>query len=314
MKKIISIIFLLALLIPAQPALAEEGDFFALPKLDESVGSKSNEYFDIAVKPEKSYTLYVELTNNTDHKMAIKASFGNATTNADGNFEFTDAKSDLDFTKFATGADRVDLKAYSGATYEITLKIPSEKFTGDRMGAVIFEYDGEKIPVSIKLSEGQADPNGKIELKSVTGLVEWGKTNDGAKLTMNLANKTGNLYSSLSYTLTVINTDTRQIVFDQRQRNMQALPNSEYSTEMFWKKGRFTSAELKANYQATVNISDANTGDEWTYTKTFKIVRDAKLQALDTFLVCFFIAIIVLLIANIILFAFLSKKKARKLL
>ncbi|WP_261805982.1 DUF916 domain-containing protein [Lapidilactobacillus luobeiensis] len=146
-------VLLMVLMIPTKVQAAGL-PFSVSPQLPSEQREKTSSYFDVIVGTGQQTRLVVQLKNETDQTVKVKASVATAQTNDSGQVAYgikqkTDTTLKYQLPDLVKGPATVTLPANETVAYTATLTMPTQHFAGLVAGAFIFS------PVTAQTTEAQ---------------------------------------------------------------------------------------------------------------------------------------------------------------
>lgn len=167
-RLLMSVLVALAMFfIPAVTAFAvTPAGFFLKPVMPDNQASNDSNFWNIVLNPGEKQTLYVDVTNETDTELKLLTNVANASTNLNGQVQYTSPTSvgstiqpQVDYTKYITVDKAITLKPKEVKHVAVQVQMPDKTFTGLATGGVAFYRDPATIKDDSKQKQGFAIQN-----------------------------------------------------------------------------------------------------------------------------------------------------------
>lgn len=277
----LSVIALVECLLVSTPAYASEFNFAVTPKASQNQIDKEKTYFDLLLAPGQKDTLVVDLRNDTDKEVTVKADINSATTNDNGVVEYSknEVKHDptlkFNLKDYVEAPETITLKPQSAAEYKVNIHMPDETFDGVIAGGITFSEKNpdESTSSSEKNTKGlaikneysyviallmrQTKENGDPDL--VLNSVDPNQRNARNVIQGNLQNPKATFLNQLATKTTITKVSDTKVLYADEQRGLQVAPNSNFNLSVPLKGDRLKAGKYKMKIEAYGQKEDSGT-------------------------------------------------------
>ena len=139
-----------------QANAAENKPLFSIkPVMPDNQADSKSTFWNVVLNPGQKETLYVDVINSTDKELKLKTNVANASTNMNGQVQYTSPTSkgssvnpEVDLTKNVQVAKDIVLKAKETKRVPVDIEMANKSFTGLASGGVAFFQDPSTIEKS----------------------------------------------------------------------------------------------------------------------------------------------------------------------
>lgn len=269
----------------------DENSLFNVTVIPNELQKKTDSsFFDLLVEPNDQTKLNLLVTNTGKEKKKIVISPTNATTNRNGEVDYSeinkneirDSSLKIALTDLIEEKKIVDLEPGETKKVEFNLKIPSEEFDGIILGAFVVyvsedistEEDGNndsgmviknkfEIRKVIQIQEKQTFPIPQLKINDIG--FNW--VDNIPALTVNIQNTKPTLFGEISIKATVREKNKKKLVKEYSVANFEMAPNSNFDFPIFWHNQEI----VEGNYWVNLDISSGS--QKWKLEKDFSISK-----------------------------------------
>lgn len=269
----------------------DENSLFNVTVIPNELQKKTDSsFFDLLVEPNDQTKLNLLVTNTGREKKKIIISPTNATTNRNGEVDYSeinkneirDSSLKIALTDLIEEKKIVDLEPGETKKVEFNLKIPSEEFDGIILGAFVVyvsedistEEDGNndsgmviknkfEIRKVIQIQEKQTIPIPQLKINDIG--FNW--IDNTPALTVNIQNTKPTLFGEISIKATVREKNKKKLVKEYSVSNFEMAPNSNFDFPIFW----YNQEIVEGNYWLNLDISSGS--QKWELEKDFSISK-----------------------------------------
>lgn len=252
--------------------------------------NQEDSFFDLLVEPNDQTKLSLLITNTGKEKKKIIISPTNATTNKNGEVDYSelnaadsrDSSLKVALTDLIDEKKEVDLKAGETQKVDFNLKIPKEEFDGVILGAFVVYVDETGISSQPgKKNTGMTIQN-KFEIRKVIQIQQTNKiiipdlklndvgfnwVDNTPALTANIQNLSPTLFGGISIKATVREKNNSKLIKEYSATDIEMAPNSNFNFPIFW----YNQEIREGNYSLLLNISSGS--QTWDLDKVFQISK-----------------------------------------
>lgn len=292
-------------------------------------------YFDLLVKPGETQQLTLEVTSSSKETLNLSITPYSATTNQNGELEFSvepsvhDATLTYPMSQLISGSQSVTLPPMATKEVTFTLKVPKDPFLGKLVGGfTIYDLANDQevktsgknevqirnvfsVVVGIRLQETLK----KIQPKLVLNRVKADLFNYRTAMTANLQNTQPTFISNLNVTAKIKKAGSRKVLYEGEKTEMTMAPNSNFDFPIMLENQQVGPGKYVLELVA-------KSGDyQWSFSKKFTVskaeadkLNDQALELVDKanpwlFILTLFLVISVIVVISVM--ATISKSKWR---
>lgn len=245
-------------------------------------------YFDLKVQPGDTQKLALEITSTSSEELHLKVSPHSATTNQNGELEFSveptvhDSTLEYPMTELISASQSVTLAPKETKQVSFTLKVPEDSFAGKLVGGFTIydqandkevEASGKKevqirnvfsMVVGIQLQEKSQEIKPELKLNGVKANL----FNYRTAMTANLQNTQPTFLSQLKVAAIIKQAGSKKVLYETEKQGMTMAPNSNFDFPIM-----LENQEIKpGNYVMELQASSGK--ETWTVTKKFKVSKE----------------------------------------
>ncbi|MFK4566932.1 hypothetical protein ABH902_001508 [Enterococcus sp. UD-01] len=280
---LLAIIFISSLFYSTKTTLASEMSFTVKAILPENQRSQEVSYYDLRVTPGQKQTLQLELSNDTDEDIVVKASANAAITNDNGIVDYSYNKTKKDssalytFNELAKLPEEITLPKHSKRTVDCVVTLPEKAFDGYILGGMYFEQKGVEeaaksnesmaignrfsYVVGVLLSENDREVKPELALNKVSP----DQKNGNNVVLMNLQNKQPALIKKLQVDAKLYYEKEKKPRYENHQTALTMAPNTNFDYKIDLNEQPF----VPGNYTVKVTVNDGFR--DWQWEKAFTI-------------------------------------------
>ncbi|MCM3675950.1 DUF916 and DUF3324 domain-containing protein [Peribacillus simplex] len=252
---------------------------------------KKKTYFDLLVEPGQKQILEINLRNDTDDDVKINPLIHSATTNLNGVVEYGENDKEADPTllykleDIVKTEEEVIIPAKGNYVLKLDVTVPKKEFDGVVAGGIILQEDTEGTDekqnknednkglsiknefayvVAILLRENENEIKPELQLNDVFP----DQVNARNVINVNIQNTMPMYMNQMTVKSKVTKKDDSQVLYESNKEGMQMAPNSNFDYPISLNGERLEAGDY------TLEMTAASMGEEWHWTRDFKIDGD----------------------------------------
>lgn len=278
-------VLLIALVLP-QTVLADETkslSFSIRAELPENQIDKNQTYFDLRMKPSDKQAINLVLDNPSDEPVSVTVKPNVATTNQNGEMDFTGSNTEIDsslthvFTDLISKEQTVELAANESKKMTFDLTMPAEEFQGIVLGGFyVYKNESEddkkadenvqiknrySYVIGVKLSMNDQEVKPEVVLNDIKPDL----LNYRTIVTANLQNTMPTMIGKFKVDAKVYNKGGTEVLHETVKEGMTMAPNSNFGFPISWDNQRLEPGVYRLKLQASSGE------DQWDFDKEFTI-------------------------------------------
>lgn len=283
----LSIIVALLLLPQVVAAKEEPGEanFSARAEIPENQVDKNQTYFDLRMQPGMEQDLTLVLTNPTKEKVSVTVEPNVATTNQNGEMDFTKRPKKQDntlqypFTELISDKQVVELASNETKNVTFKLKMPQEKIEGMILGGFyLYKNIGEeeeKAEANVQIKNRYSYVIGakltvddqKVKPDVVLNEIKPDLLNYRTVVTANLQNIKPTMIGKFKVEAKIYQKGKTEVLHETTKENMTMAPNSNFDFPINWDNQRLEPGKYQLKLHASSN------DENWEFDKEFTIEK-----------------------------------------
>lgn len=242
-------------------------------------------YFDLLVKPGETQQLILEVVSTSSETLHLNVSPYSATTNQNGELEFSVEPSSHDsslkypMSQLVSGSQSVSVPPMATKQVIFTLKVPEESFSGKVVGGfTIYDQENDReasttskndvqirnvfsLVIGIRLQEKIEPIQPELRLNQVKADL----FNFRTAMTANLQNISPEFIGELKVAATIKKAGSQKVLYESQKAEMTMAPNSNFDFPIMLENQEIEPGSYLLELVATAGK------EEWTFHKKFKV-------------------------------------------
>ncbi|WP_314060971.1 DUF916 and DUF3324 domain-containing protein [uncultured Vagococcus sp.] len=297
---------------------------------------QSKTYFDLLVKPGETQPLVLEIISTSSETLHLNVSPYSATTNQNGELEFSVEPSSHDsslkypMSQLVSGSQSVTVPPMATKQVTFTLKVPKESFKGKIVGGfTIYDQENDReegttskndvqirnvfsLVIGIRLQEKVDTIQPELRLNQVKADL----FNYRTAMTANLQNITPEFIGELKVAATIKKAGSQKVLYESQKSEMTMAPNSNFDFPIMLENQEIGPGNYLLELEATSGQ------EKWRFNKKFKVspeeANQLNSQALDVvktqkpWLMLLTILVVALMIMSLLVVVILTVTRRKK--
>ncbi|MBP1042607.1 DUF916 and DUF3324 domain-containing protein [Vagococcus sp. BWB3-3] len=281
-------VLLIALVLP-QTALADgtgNANFSVKAELPENQVDKDQTYFDLRMKPGEKQAISLVLDNPSDEPVSVTVQPNVATTNQNGEMDFSGSNTDIDnslthvFTDLISKEQTVELAANETKKVTFDLTMPAEEFQGIVLGGFYIyknvSEEEEKASENVQIKNRYSYVIGvqlsmndeEVTPEVVLNEIKPDLLNYRTIVTANLQNTMPTMIGKFKVDAKVYNKAGTELLHETIKEAMTMAPNSNFGFPISWDNQRLEPGTYLLKLQASSGDNKWDFDQEFTISAT----------------------------------------------
>lgn len=256
----------------------------------------SSSYYDLLVTPGETRTIEAKLINPSDEEITIESSIFAASTNSNGEINYTSEPDEFDksltyklsdIAEIAASDIKTTLAPNSEETISLTIEVPEDMEEGVILGSWYFEKLGQEaesddedetgivinnkytyaMAIKLTVNEEIADPNLNL-LNVTTGLNNYHKV-----INANLQNDQAAIVSNLTISAQIFRKGQYDVLYENEAEQVIMAPNSNFAFPIYLGDAAMVAGDYTLKLTATSDDPKWES-ETWEWTQDFTITSD----------------------------------------
>lgn len=284
LSSIVALLLILPQIVVAKEE-TREANFSARAEIPENQVDKNQTYFDLRMQPGMEQDLTLVLTNPTKEKVSVTIEPNVATTNQNGEMDFTKQPKKQDntlqypFTELISDKQVVELASNETKNVTFKLKMPKEKIEGMILGGFYLykniDEEEEKAEANVQIKNRYSYVIGakltiddqKVKPNVVLNEIKPDLLNYRTVVTANLQNIKPTMIGKFKVEAKIYKKDDTEVLHEATKENMTMAPNSNFDFPISWNNQRLEPGTYRLKLHASSH------DENWAFDKEFTIAK-----------------------------------------